>query len=47
MHDREIRQSVVPLLLDFENHIHHFDEGWYYGYGRDRQMRPCLWFSIR
>ena len=36
MHDREIREGVVPLLLDFENYVHLFEEGWYYGYGRDR-----------
>ena len=46
-HDRKIRDYITPLLLDHQVLLPYFEEGFYYGYGRDRGMRPMHWLSVR
>ena len=46
-HDKDIREVIVPHLLDDEYIKKGYESGWHYGLGRDRSMRPILVISFR
>ena len=43
-----MRERVFPILLDYESYLKYFEEGFYYGYGRDKvAMRPIVVLNAR
>ena len=48
-HDKDIRERVVPILLNDQliANKQNFESGWLYGLGRDRGQRPIIIFNFR
>ena len=47
LHDRDLRERLAPMLIDYESYLELLNSGFYYGYGRDRGMRPIMIFDVR
>jgi hypothetical protein len=46
-YDLDQRTRMLPLMRDYEKHMESMNNGVYYGYGRDRTMKPITWLNLR
>ena len=45
--DKDHRERLLPILRDYEKYLPLLETGFFYAYGRDKAMRPIIYFDVR